>query len=228
MNLLIILPAYNEGRVIGSVLEQLPKTLPGLTHIETLVIDDGSTDETRRISRRAGALVLRHHVNRGVGLATITGLAAARTLGADCVVTMDSDGQHDAADLAKVLRPIIDGNADIVIGSRLLTREPGMPWIRQLGNRLMNGLVKLFWGIKTTDSQSGFRAYSRYALNRLHLTTSGYEVCTEILAAAKIANLRLTEVPIKIIYTDYSKRKGQRITNAVNIVVRLVVRAISG
>ena len=225
--LIIVLPAYNEARAIGPVLADLPRQLPGFDRIETLVVDDGSTDDTGLVARAAGARVLRHRLNRGVGLATITGLAAAQKRGADAVVMLDSDGQHDPADLPALLEPIQTGRADFVLGTRLI-HPLGMPLIRQIGNRAMNRLVWLTSGVKTTDSQSGFRAYSRYALERLALTTSGYEVCTEFLVAARRAGLRQAEVPIRTIYTDYSKRKGQSPTNAINILIRLFVKAISG
>jgi glycosyltransferase involved in cell wall biosynthesis len=225
--LAIVLPAYNEASVIQAVLHDLPRALPDFRSIRVLVIDDGSGDETSAVARAAGAEVIRHRLNRGVGLATITGLAAARQLGADVVVMLDSDGQHDPKDIEKIIQPIIDGQADFVLGTRL--RNPkGMPLIRRFGNRAMNFIVWLTSGVKASDSQSGFRAYSRYALDRLSLTTSGYEVCTEILLAARRIGLRQVEVPIKTIYSSYSKRKGQPITNALNILVRLFVKAVSG
>ncbi len=226
MILTIFLPAYNEARVIGGVLEELPRQLAGFKKVQILVVDDGSKDDTASIARQYGAEVVRHQINRGVGLATITGLEAARFLKTDILVTMDSDGQHDPADIVKVIQPILAGTADFVLGTRLL-HPKGMPWIKQIGNRTMNWFTQLFSGVKTTDSQSGFRAYNHYALERLHLTTSGYEVCTEIFVAAKQAGLRMAEVPIKVIYTDYSKHKGQSITNALNILVRLVIRSIT-
>ncbi|MEK7461318.1 MAG: glycosyltransferase family 2 protein [Patescibacteria group bacterium] len=227
-SLAIILPAYNEASVIGSVLGSLPKKLPWFDQIHTLVIDDGSTDGTHLVAQAAGAHVVRHRLNRGVGLATITGLAVARQLGVDAVVMLDSDGQHDPVDLMAVLAPIRAGSADFVLGTRLKNSGSGMPVIRRLGNRAMNLIVWLSSGIKTSDSQSGFRAYNRYALERLFLTTSGYEVCTEILLAVRRAGLRQVEVPIRTIYTAYSRKKGQPVTNAINILIRLLVKALSG
>lgn len=227
MILTILLPAYNEAKVIGEVLTSLPQKLPGFAKVQILVIDDGSKDDTALIAGSHGAHVVRHQINRGVGLATITGLEAARLLKTDILVTMDSDGQHDPNDIPQMVKPITDGQADFVVGTRLLHPQ-GMPWIKRVGNRTMNGFTRIFTGVKTTDSQTGFRAYNQYALERLHLTTSGYEVCTEIFIASRRAGLRMVEVPIKVIYTDYSKRKGQSITNALNILVRMVIRAITG
>ncbi len=227
MTLAILIPAYNEAPVIGDVVRALPATLGGIGRIDRIVVDDGSRDGTAAEARNAGATVLRHPVNRGVGVATATGLAAARQLDTDLVVTMDADGQHDPADLPRLLAPLIAGQADLVVGTRLL--EPaGMPAIRRIGNQLMNAILHVGWGIETTDSQSGYRAYSRSAVQRLHLTTGGFEICTEILYAAKQAGLTLAEVPVKTIYTDYSKAKGQNPITAVVTFLRFATRVIIG
>lgn len=223
----IFLPAYNESRVIGDVLERLPKSLPGVGPVTVLVVDDGSKDDTGIIARAHGAVVARHRMNRGAGLATITGLKIAQEIGTDILVMLDSDGQHDPEDLPRVIGPIVDGRADVVIGTRLV-KPKGMPWIRRTGNKTMNFFLRMLAGVQTTDSQSGFRALNGYALERLRLTTSGYEVHTEMLVAARRAGLRVTEVPIKVIYTAYSKKKGQTITNALNVIFRLIMKTIMG
>lgn len=223
----IFLPAYNESRVIGGVLEQLPRTIPGVGPVSVIVVDDGSRDDTAAIASSHGALVARHRINRGVGLATITGIRIAQEIGTDILVMMDSDGQHDPNDLAKVIAPIVEGAADVVVGTRLI-KSKGMPWIRRVGNKTMNLCLRLLAGVRTTDSQSGFRAFNRYALERLRLTTSGYEIHTEMLMAARRAELRVAEVPIRVIYTAYSKRKGQTITNALNVIFRLILKTIMG
>ncbi len=223
----IFLPAYNESRVIGGVLEKLPASLAGIGPVRVVVVDDGSRDDTAVVSRSHGALVARHRINRGVGLATITGIKIAREIGTDILVMMDSDGQHDPDDLAAVIAPIVDGKADVVVGTRLV-KSKGMPWIRRVGNKTMNLILRLLAGVRTTDSQSGFRAFNSYALERLRLTTSGYEVHTEMLVAARRAGLRIAEAPIKVIYTAYSKKKGQTITNSLNVIFRLILKTIMG
>lgn len=227
MTLVILIPAYNEAPVIGDVIRQLPQHLGHISTIRTVVIDDGSRDATGAEAAKAGATVLRHAVNRGVGVATMTGLAAATRLKADLVVTMDADGQHDPGDLPALIEPIRTGRAEIVVGTRLLT-PAGMPAIRRIGNRLMNAVLRLGWGIRTTDSQSGYRAYGREALKRLRVTTGGFEICTEILYAAKQAGLTVAEVPIRTIYTDYSKAKGQNPITAFLTFLRFVARVITG
>lgn len=227
MILTIFLPAYNEGGVIGGVLEKLPTKLAGIDRIQTIVVDDGSKDETSRVAREHGAVVARHRINRGVGLATITGIRVAQQLGTDILVMMDSDGQHAPEDLPKLLAPLLGKEADVVVGTRLVNPK-GMPWIRRVGNKTMNFFLKVLAGVQTTDSQSGFRGFTIDALTKMELTTSGYEVHTEILVAARKAGLRVAEVPIKVIYTAYSKKKGQTITNALNVIFRLILKTLMG
>lgn len=223
---MIVLPAYNEASVLAEVLGGVPKRIAGIDSITTVVVDDGSRDQTSAIAEQAGALVVRHRMNRGVGVATKTGLAQAKKLRADIVVTMDSDGQHDPADIVRVVKPILENKADVVLGTRL-SDVGGMPRLKVVGNKIMNSVTRLYGGMHSTDSQSGFRAYNRAALQNIHLSSRGYEVCSEILGAVKRAHLRLAEVPIHTIYTAYSKKKGQSITNALNIIIRLTVRAIT-
>lgn len=225
--LAIIIPAYNEATALPDVLTHLPRTIAGVRTIQTIVVDDGSRDTTSVVARQYGASVARHRINRGAGLARRTGLASARAFGAEIAVTLDADGQHDPDEMARLIAPIIDGSADIVIGSRLIN-PVGMPPIKRLINRLANLYLRVLWGIRSTDSQSGYRAYNltRAAAMRLH--TAGFEADTEILIAARESQLRVVEVPIRAIYTDYSKKKGQPILNSLTIVIRLLVRAITG
>lgn len=227
MKLAIIIPAFNEGKVINEVIKSIPRSLPGIDKMKVVVVDDGSTDNTGNEAKRAGATVLKHPINSGVGTAKKTLLAAGKRLGADLVVTMDADGQHSPDDLPTLIKPIINGEADLVAGSRLIS-PAGMPVIRQRLNQLMNVILKSLWGINVSDSQSGYRAYNQLALRKLKLKTSGFEVDTEILIAAQRAKLRLVEVPIKTIYTDYSKSKGQSLTTSIVTFVRLVTKLITG
>ena len=227
MKLVIVIPAYNEEKAIGKVISGLPKKLPGVKSIAAVIVDDGSSDKTAAASRRAGAkLVLRHRINCGKGTATITGLAAARRLAADMVVTMDADGQHDPADIKKLIRPIIKKEAEVVIGSRLLNAK-GMPLVKIIGNWLMNGLTFVFSGQLVSDSQSGMKALSRRALEKIKLDGSGYEIDSEIILETRRHNLKIIEIPIKVIYSDYSNLKGQNIFNAVNIFTRLLLRSLT-
>ncbi len=227
MRLVLLIPAFNEQRTIGDVVRSLPRSLDQIDEIRTIVINDGSRDATSQLAAEAGATVLTHRMNRGVGVATATGLKAAKRLDADIAVTMDADGQHDPKELPRLIAPILAGRADVVVGTRL-THPEGMPAIRRIGNKAMNSILRLFWGIRTTDSQSGYRAYGRTALKRLHVSTGGFEVCTEILYIAKQDQLRVTEVPIATIYTEYSKAKGQNPITAFLTLLRFLGRVLLG
>ncbi len=126
----VVLPAHNEAGVVGSVVARIPRSIDGIP-LTPLVVDDGSTDSTGAIARAAGALVLRHVTNLGVGAATRTGFAAALDLGADLIVTMDADDQHDPSDIESLVRPAIDKKLDVVIGNRLIHPE-GMPRVKPI------------------------------------------------------------------------------------------------
>ncbi|MBI2589469.1 glycosyltransferase family 2 protein [Candidatus Berkelbacteria bacterium] len=225
--LVILIPAYNEAAALGNVLNSLPKTLSNIDAIQPLVIDDGSGDETSLIATAHGAWVAKHRLNSGVGLATRTGFKLAQILHATYLVTLDADGQHDPNELHNLLSPLIRDEADIVLGTRKKDRE-NMPRLKQILNDAGSWLLRAVCGITATDSQSGYRAYTLRALERLQLSTSGYEICTEILIAAKRAKLRIREVPIRAIYTEYSKKKGQSTLNGINILLRLLGKTLSG
>src|SRR5262249_16345292 len=143
-------------------------------------VDDGSTDRTTEIARRNGALVVSHLTNLGAGAATITGLQAAKELNAGVIVTMDSDGQHDPAEIPSLVRCLLDGRFDVVIGSRILSHA-GMPVTRVAANLLLNALTFAVYGKIVSDSQSGFKVISRDALDRMELNAAGYEICSEII-----------------------------------------------
>lgn len=225
LKLCIIIPAYNEASVIGLTLKSMPKNIHPFKSIEVIVIDDGSLDDTYAIAKENGATVFRHTINRGVGAATGTGFAAARIRNADVVITFDADGQHRPEDIQPVCMPILENAADVVIGSRM-TMTKGMPVIRKYMNWCANLLTYLLFGIWVTDSQSGFRAYSAYALSRIDIRTNRYEVCSEILGEVSKNRLRLVEVPIPSIYTDYSLNKGQKNSNSFSILFKLILRKL--
>lgn len=222
MKQLIIVPAFNEAPVIFATLTNLQRTVSGF---DIIVVDDGSTDATAHQARRAKVKVLHHALNRGLGGALGTGLEFAKRRNYDLAVTFDADGQHDPRDILTAIRPILTGSADVVIGSR--TRGHGhMPLDRQLLNWLGNVLTWLMFGIWTSDSQSGFRAFSKPAIQTIEVKTEGMEVSSEFFAEVKRHKLKVTEVPIKVIYTDYSRAKGQSNLNAVNVLVKLLLRLV--
>lgn len=223
MKLVIVVPAFNESSVIYQVLTSLPKRLEGITNIETIVVDDGSSDKTSREAKKAGAKVLRHISNRGVGAATKTGIEYAKIKEADVVVTFDADGQHDPEDIPKLLKPIISRTADVVIGSRFKKKQK-MPLDRFFLNWFANLITFILFGVVSTDSQSGLRAFSKKAINLINFSGERMDFSSEILLEAKKHKLKTHEVPIKAIYTSYSRAKGQKNINSISILVRFIIK----
>ena len=218
----VIIPAYNEEQTIRAVISDVQKIVN-----QIIVIDDGSNDQTSEIAENMGVKVYRHMFNLGLGATLITGFAAALKNKADIIVTMDADGQHKAENIAQLIKPIISQDADIVIGSRLLYQgNHSMPGRRRFYNHLANFITYLIYGIKTTDSQSGLRAFSSVALKKIELTSQRMEISSEIFREIKDKNLRLVEVPIPAIYTSYSLSKGQSFTTGVKTFFSLILNRL--
>jgi UDP-N-acetylglucosamine---dolichyl-phosphate N-acetylglucosaminyltransferase len=217
----VIVPARNEAGAIGQVLSRIPRQIDGMSVIP-IVVDDGSSDRTARIARQSGAHVVSHLTNLGVGAATRTGLQAAQALDADLIVTMDADGQHDPDEIQTLVRCLLEGPFDVVIGSRLLNR--GMPLTRFAANLLLNAVTFFVYRKIVSDSQSGFKVFSREAVDKLDLRSAGYEICSEIVGEIYRKNLSYKSLPIKAVYTQYSRAKGQHFLNGVNLLVELFIR----
>ncbi len=214
-----VIPAYNEQKTIADVVQKTKKTLARLGKYQIVVVDDGSRDKTGQVAEKAGAIVLRHRFNQGYGRAIVTGYLAAKKIGYPLVVTLDGDGQHDPTEIPKLLQPLLNDEADLVIGSRLMNPH-GMPWIRWIGNHLLSRTTSFFFRQKIHDSQSGFRAIKLSALKKMNLVGAGYEICSEIIGEIQRCKLRLKEIPVRTIYTAYSKSKAQNIFNGINIILR--------
>lgn len=223
MNAVIIVPALNEQAVLSKVLGTLPRKIADIDNLEILVVDDGSVDDTSKIARAAGVNVVRHMVNRGLGAAIKTGLAWAKNQNADLAITFDADGQHNPHDIQKLIEPIVKNQADLAIGSRFKVRQ-NIPADRLILNWLANLFTYLIFGVFSTDSQSGLRAFSRKALDLIDYRADRMEFSTEILVEAKRNDLKVTEVPISAIYTEYSRKKGQSNLNAFPVFVRILLK----
>lgn len=202
----IVLPAYNEEKVIRDTLEEIRSA--GYSNI--IVVDDGSRDQTYEKARAVpGVVALRHRLNRGKGAATKTGIEAAKLLDATTIVTMDSDGQHNPADIDRLIEPIQKNHCDVVLGTRL--KDPrGMPWYKILANWVGNAITWYFYGLWVSDSQSGFRAYSRHASELINTKTDRYEYDSEVIREIYLYKLKYREVPIEVRYTEYSMGKIQK------------------
>ena len=223
----IVIPAYNEGPVIGDVVRNAIGELRKTKYeFEIVVVNDGSRDTTGEESRKAGAHVIDHILNSGAGGATATGLSYAQQNSFDAAATMDADGQHLVSDVIEGFSHLEQKNADLLIGSRLINSE-GMSRVKVIGNKGLSFVTYLLFGINSTDSQSGLRIFSRKSLEQLRWRTSGYEFCSEMLWRAKQLSLSIDEFPIKAVYTDYSKAKGQNNWNAINIIKSLIKRRLT-
>lgn len=218
MQTVIVVPAYNEEQTVGQVITSLT---PYANCI--VVVDDGSNDSTVEVAKAAGALVISHRINRGVGAALGTGIAAALQLGAEAVVTCDADGQHLAEDIPRLLRPIQEGIADVTLGTRTSDRAQ-MPVRRRMYNWIGNALTYVLFGIWVKDSQCGFRAFSRSAAEVLEIRCDRMEALSEMIKEIKRHQLRYVEVPIVPIYTDYSMSKGQSFIVGIATAFRLLLQ----
>lgn len=220
----MVLPAFNESAVIAQVINSLPEKYKN-TNLNYIVINDGSTDNTASIAVKCGIETLNHIINRGLGASIKTGMEVARTRNFDVMVTYDSDGQHNPDDLLKVIDAIVKTNADLVIGSRFLIKQKA-PLDRRIINKLANLLTFGMYGVYSTDSQSGLRAFSKRALGLIDFKGDRMDFSSEILLEAKKNNLKIVEVPIKMIYTGYSRNKGQTNLNSFSIFIKFLVRLL--
>jgi glycosyltransferase involved in cell wall biosynthesis len=202
--ILAAIPAYNEEIAIGSVVLRAKK------HAGTvLVIDDGSSDATADVAAAAGALVLRHEQNKGKGAALRNAFLKARELNADILVCLDADGQHNPDEIPDLIAPIQDGTADMVIGSRFLEKKSVIPKYRRAGQEVLTALTNKVSHANVTDSQSGFRAFSKKAIQSLNLEEAGIGIESYTLRAAHEQNLRLVEVPISCRYdVEHASKMG--------------------
>ncbi|MDN5275165.1 MAG: hypothetical protein JWP06_1066 [Candidatus Saccharibacteria bacterium] len=222
----IVIPSYNEEAVIGDVIDGVMNIFKKSAYdFDIVCIDDGSRDKTASIAQKHGAIVIRHILNIGAGGATATGLSYAQQSGYDVAATMDADGQHAPEDVLKGVKILIKDDADLIIGSRLITTE-GMSRVKIIGNKGLSFVTYILFGINSTDSQSGLRIFSRKALVSLRWKTSGYEFCSEMLWRAKQQKMKISEYSIQAIYTEYSKAKGQNNWNGINIVKSLLRRRV--
>lgn len=210
-DLWIVMPAYNEEHTIGRVLDGLHRE----GYDQVIVVDDGSNDRTGEIARSKGAEVIAHERNRGLGSALRTGLREARERGAKIAVTFDADGQHDPKAIPNLLDALNDAN--LVVGVRARLK---MPWNKRFGNSILDVITRLFGG-PLTDSQSGFRAFDRLALDKIRIRSNLYEVSSEVLIQAREKNLKIRGVPIKGIFNEYSKASGTTIASGFRIFFNL-------
>lgn len=215
----IVIPAHNEEHSIKQVLENLKQT----GYEQIIVVDDGSRDNTTKIAQEQGAITLTHIINRGQGAALKTGTEYAITQGADIIVHFDADGQMRAQDIQKLIQPIIKNNAEICFGSRFIDNSSNIPPIRKTVLKLGRMFMKIVFRVNMTDPQSGFRALSKNAAQKIEITQRGMPHCSEILEQVRRKKIPFAEVPVTIIYTAYSKKHShQEPLAAIKIATKLI------
>lgn len=206
--LLVIIPAFNEEDKIAEVINKIPRNIPGIDKIETLVINDGSTDNTSDIAKSMGIGVIDNYKNMGVGYSFGRGLNYAVENGFDMMVNIDGDGQFDPAEILKLLKPILDESAEFVTASRFIDRKPilNMPLAKLWGNRLMSILISRLVGKRYQDVSCGFRAYSKKALLSLNLQ-GRFTYTQETFIDLSFKELNIKEVPINVKYFPSRRSK---------------------
>jgi len=210
------IPAYNEE----SNIENLVKSAKN--HVDSVVVcDDGSTDNTANIAKKAGAVVISHKINKGYGAAIITLFDYARENNADVMITVDGDGQHDPDQIPLLLNTMSQHNVDVIIGSRFLNNNIEAPGYRQRGIKIITSAANYGTDLKVSDSQSGFRAYSKIAINAIHPTEEDMSVSTEILFKISNKGLSVAEVPITISY-DGDTSKHNPISHGVSVLANTI------
>ena len=195
MKITVGIPAYNEEKNIAKIIVQLKKVAD-----QIIVCDDGSTDSTSEIAESLGAIIIKHPKNLGYGSAIRSIFLKSREINAEILVTIDADGQHKIEDVKKVTKPIVDGQADISIGSRFLEEGDNAPKYRKLGINIITKVTNSSLSEKITDAQSGFRAYNKKVLQSLTPSDSGMGISTEILIKSSNLGLKIAEVPTEIQY----------------------------
>tara|TARA_B100000953_G_scaffold250655_1_gene213295 strand:+ start:253 stop:1137 length:885 start_codon:yes stop_codon:yes gene_type:complete len=195
LNTFIGIPAYNEEKNIAVIITRLKKITDKI-----IVCNDGSSDLTSKIAEELGAIVINHEKNLGYGAAIRSIFLKAREINAECLVTIDADGQHKIEDVNKVIKPITDGQADISIGSRFLDKNDNAPKYRKLGINIITKVTNSSLSEKITDAQSGFRAYNNKVLQALTPSDSGMGISTEILIKSSSLGFKIAEVPTEIQY----------------------------
>jgi len=198
--IIVAIPAYNEEQFISEVVSKTRRYVD-----EVIVIDDGSTDATSEVARAAGAEVIKHKTKQGAGAATKTAFEAAKRSHADILVTLDGDGQHNPDEISQLLAPILDGEADLVIGSRFLHHNlHQMPKYRKFGINVITFLYNLGSKVRVSDSQCCFRAQNRRLIEAVSITEAGFGFSVQVLIQARRRGFTIKEVPVSCIYHSQS------------------------
>lgn len=223
MKVFVVIPAFNESKVIGSVLRDLQST-----GYRLVVVDDASDDQTATIAREYTDDVLEHLINRGQGAALKTGIQYALWEGADIIVTYDADGQHQVGDIHSLLEPILKGECEVTLGSRYLTElsQSKVPFMRKVLHRLAVAYTNMTTGLHLTDTHNGLRAFTAKAAQRIQFQQDRMAHASEILEEIARKSISHREVAVTISYTEYSLAKGQHFSDFVKILFKIFVQKL--
>lgn len=226
LRMLVAIPCLNESATIANVIKDIPRQIPGIARVDVLVVDDGSTDLTAEMAKSANATVVRHPLNRGVGAAFQTAVTYAIDNNYDVMVNIDGDRQFNPADIPKLVKPLLAGEADMVTASRFIDPSmiPQMPKVKLAGNHMMSHLISKLVRQRFFDVSCGFRCYSREALLRLNLH-GAFTYTQETFLDFSVKNLRIKEIPIEVRYFDDRKSRvagsiGKYAVNSAKIIFR--------
>lgn len=216
----LVVPLHNEAQVLQDVIREAKSVFPKI-----VCVDDGSTDDSANLAAKAGAAVVRHPVNLGQGAALQTGLLyAASDPGASFFVTFDADGQHRVEDAARMVEALRTEEYDVILGSRFLGSTRGANPLKRLVLRAAVLFERMTTRLKVTDTHNGLRVLNRRAVETIRIRQNRMAHGSEILREIAHHRLRYREEPVEIVYTDYSRAKGQSVLNAVNILNDLIFR----
>jgi len=226
MKLIVTIPAYNEEKTIARVIKEIPRNIAGINEVKVLVINDGSSDDTVRIAKEAGAdYIIFNPGNQGLAYSFRRGLETALKLGADIIVNTDADFQYNQTEIPKLIQPILRREAEMVIGNRQVKQLDHMPPVKKYGNRIMSWTIRWLLKNKISDASSGFRAFSRECSLRLNIF-SHHTYTHETIIQCTLQRMRITEVPV-----EFRKREGGKsrlikslwgyITLAVSTIIRV-------
>ena len=217
----LVVPAYNEENTVSQIIEGIADR-----GYSVILVNDGSADNTLQLATDSKRkypdkiFVVSHVINRGLGAALKTGMTVALNKGAKYIVTFDADGQHEIGDIPGVCKPLQEGKADVVIGSRPFE---DMPISKSFANIVMNALTFIFYGRKVKDSQSGLRAFTAEAADKINVVSTGYGVSSEFIKEISDKNLKLDEVTITTIYTPETQHKGTDAIVGLKILAKMVI-----
>lgn len=221
MNTWVVIPALNEGSVIRTVVNGVRERCSNV-----VVVDDGSTDRTGEEARAAGAVVLRHLIVRGQGAALKTGIDYGLSQGAEIIVTFDGDGQHDPADIPAMLAPIEEGKVRVTLASRFLRNSSNIPPLRRVVLKLGVLFTRIFSHIAVTDTHNGLRAFHNSAAERIRIVQDQMAHASEILDEIVRWGIPYQEVPARVVYSYYSKEKGQSSLEMFKIAVKFILHKL--